>query len=85
VGIRRGQLHFDIFGERPSEEFELTLRSVLHTWPAEASPRFVQLFAELSALAAAARKAADRSPLSEDEIRSFLAHSCVFFDSYRLR
>lgn len=59
------------------------LLKVLESWPTEAHPRFVTLFAELWAVAETARLANGEPRLTEDEIRAFLGLSLNYFNSFK--
>jgi hypothetical protein len=87
AGMARGCDAFSTFvasGEHLSA-LENNLRIILRSWPTGAHPRFVRLFAELYAIAAVARAANNEVPLSEDDLRSFLGHAFVFFNSFKHR
>jgi hypothetical protein len=75
------------FEAEPRRIRELTpgLIRVLEGWPAEAHPRFVTLFAELWAIAEAARVAYGEPGLRDEEIRDFLGHCFAYFNSFKHR
>jgi hypothetical protein len=56
---------------------------VLGPWPAELHPRFVRLFAENVAVAAAARATYQEGALTLDEARAFLAVDSWFKNSWK--
>lgn len=89
AGLARGREAFPAFAGQLTHAFEESLGDslwkVLMQWPVEAHPRFVFLFAELSAIAAVARAVNQEAPLSEDDLRSFLGHSFAFFNSFKHR
>jgi hypothetical protein len=67
---------------------------VISSWPVEEldtgamndlSERFILLFVENVTVAAIARSVYESAPLEIDDIRAFLAHSVVFFDSFKHR
>lgn len=76
------------FGRAPDAIPELTashLRSALSEWPEQAHSRFQILFAALTGLAATARVVNEEPELTLDDLRAFLGHSALFFNSFKHR
>lgn len=69
-----------LFNESAAAE---SVTRALEQWPGDLSPRFVQLFAELTALGAFARTANGEPELSDDAILAMLAHAASFFNSFK--
>ena len=80
--FQRTRVRFDVDLERIFD-LQSRLVGVLESWPYEAHPRFVTLFAELWAIAEIARFANGEPRLTEEQIREFLGHSSVYFNSFK--
>ena len=61
------------------------MRTALAEWPEQAAPRFQSLFAALTAIAAIARYVNKEPELTIDDLRAFLGHSALFFNSFKHR
>jgi hypothetical protein len=84
-GIKRANQHFTGLPYSLDQDAEGKLARVLEPWPIEYNPRFVRLFSELVTIADAARSKYNEPPLTEGEVRGFLAHSSSFFNSFTHR
>jgi len=80
--FQRTRQRFEI-NERRILDSQYRLVEVLESWPGEADPRFVTLFAELWAIAEVARLANGEPKLVNEEIRDFLGHCFAYFNSFK--
>jgi hypothetical protein len=81
-GFGRAGAFYSVSPQLQRPDIENALKQVLNTWPVEANDRFVRLFAELATIAATARSEYKEPPLSQDGLRTFLAVSSWFLNSF---
>ncbi|TAK96498.1 MAG: hypothetical protein EPO07_14460 [Verrucomicrobia bacterium] len=82
AGLTRSLPHFRGKIDRQPDYLYSLLENALRSWPEDSQDRFVNLFAELTTIAAVARVANQEPQLTMDDVRAFLGHSIAFFNSF---
>ena len=84
-GQERAGRELDMSPTNPGEQFRKELDRALDGWPVDLSSRFVFLFVELATIASLSRQKYKHRSLTENDLRAFLGHCALFFNSFTHR